>query len=306
MFIRNFNAQFLSQNKEDDLIKKSNLIKTNKYIMGAITSRGTNPRRKQNLDHSLIITHPKNEDLSMMLIVDGKDDIENSSIAAQITIEKLCLWFKRLSKMQINTAVLLESLLLGELRKINLDLYRYYNPAEVSFALAIKGKKDTFIANIGNCRAYTIKDNNITLQTTDNLAWYNHNDQNSITPDEVKFLVGKDYVSRTIGGHDNSKQYFMPYTKNIENSEYDSLILTTHGITDVLDSSDLLYYSKTNDIEETLDNIINKAIYGVSTPLPEYLLEKFKKQHKEYMLLQKTIPGDSNATAIVLKKTKNS
>lgn len=300
----NLNIEFLSQTLNEELIKKSKLIKTNEYTIGAITSRGTNVNRNTNQDYSAIALHSKDDNISMMILADGKDEAKNSDLATQILVETLCLWFKRLSKREANTAMILEAKLLGELRKLNLDLYRYYNPSKTSFALALKGKKETFIANVGNCRCYTINGDEISLQTTDNLVWYDYNEPSLITPDEVKFLYSKDYVSRTIGGHDNSKRYFEPYVSIVNNNDFDSLVLTTHGVTDVLDSKEIKTCVIDNNIDIALDKIISKTLYSDPKQLPQDLLDRFTEENNQHMLIEKTIPGDSNATAIVYKKTK--
>jgi len=167
----NIKFEYLSQTLDEELIKKSKLVKTNDFTIGAVTSRGTNLQKK-NQDHSLIVT---NKNLVMMALTDGRDDLENSDLVAQILIEKLGMWFKRLPKSYINTPIVLESMLFGELRKVNSDIYKYYRPGASSFVLAIRGKKETFIANVGNCRCYMVKGGIINLETTDNLVWYNYN-----------------------------------------------------------------------------------------------------------------------------------
>lgn len=149
-----------------------------------------------------------------------------------------------------------------------------------------------------------MNDSDIDLRTTDNLAWYLYNDQNLINSDEVKYLAGKDYVSRTIGKEDNSKRYFEPFISIINNKDYDSLLLTTHGVNDVLDSDELFQFVKENNIDDALLNIINDSIFSAPKQNPSDLMLRFK--NKENMLIEKTVPGDSNASAIVYKKKKNS
>ena len=281
MNAKKYNIEFLYQPLEDkELIKKSKLIKTQKYTMGAITSRGTNKLRKLNQDYSAIAAHPRNENLAFMVIADGKSDSIKSELASQILVEELSSWFTRLSKTYINNPMILEPMLLGELRNLNLRLHQSNNNKgiETSFALAVKGKKETFIANVGNCRCYTINNDEITMQTTDDLRWYAYNSRSLITPDEVKFLIGKDFLERTIGGQDNSKRHFEPFTQIISNKNYDSLILTTHGVTDVLDSTDLKKIVKDKDVEEVLDNIIYDSIYSKPKQTPEKLLNKFETE----------------------------
>lgn len=299
--------QYLSQNFiDDEIIKKSKLIKTNNYSMGAITTRGTNPKRPFNHDYSAIMTYPGNDDIAMLIMADGKDDSENGRVASSELVHTLSEWFlsRTMSESYINIPVLLEGKLLGELRNLNRRLYEDEAVGDVSFALAIIGKEYTLIANVGNVRCYSMNDSDIDLRTTDNLAWYLYNDQNLINSDEVKYLAGKDYVSRTIGKEDNSKRYFEPFISIINNKDYDSLLLTTHGVNDVLDSDELFQFVKENNIDDALLNIINDSIFSAPKQNPSDLMLRFK--NKENMLIEKTVPGDSNASAIVYKKKKNS
>lgn len=291
---------------DDDIIKQTKLIKNNKYSMGAITTRGTNLMRPFNQDYSAIMTLPDNENIVMLIMADGKEESVNGKIAASEIVYTLSEWFlsKSLSETYINIPVLLEAKLLGELRNLNRKIYDNKSIGDASFALAIIGAEDTLIANIGNVRCYSINNEKITLETTDNLMWYLYNNNELITADEVKYLSGKDYVSRTIGKADNSKRLFEPFIKIISNNDYNSLLLTTHGVTDVLDSNELFDLLKENDTNEALSNIIYNSLFTESKVYPEELLKKLK--NKKNMLIEKTVPGDSDASAIVYQKKKNS
>ena len=297
------NIEYLNQKIIDsNLIKKSNLIKTDKYAMGAITTRGTNPERPHNEDYSAIMTYPLNDDLVMLIMADGKDNSANGRIAARELVRALSNWFlsKGMSQSYINIPVLLEGSLLGELRRINRELYVDKGIGDASFALAVIGKEDTLIANVGNVRCYSINENTIDLKTTDDLLWYLYNNPELINPDQVKYLVGKDYLSRTIGKDDNIRCHFEPYISIVRNTEYNSLLITSHGVNDVLDSDELLKYVNENNVEDAMINIINASIYGEPKHYPKDLALKLK--NKENMLIKQTVPGDSNASAVLYKK----
>ena len=301
------NIEYLNQKLADrELIKKTKLIKTDKYTMGAITTRGTNTKRQYNQDYSAIMTYPENDDLAMIIMADGKDDSINGIAASRELVHVLSNWFlsKQMSESYINMPVVLEGRLLGELRELNRRIYEDSAVGDTSFALAIIGNQYTLIANVGNVRCYSLNENEINLQTTDNLAWYLYNDPNLITPDEVKYLSGKDFISRTIGKNDNSKRHFEPFISIIKNSEYDSLLLTTHGVNDILDSDELFNFIKENDVSDALYKIAYSSVFSSPKKYPKYLLDRFK--NKENMIIERTIPGDSNASALVYKKTKNS
>ena len=298
--------EYLNQCIDDDLIKKTKLIKTNKYCMGAITTRGTNEERLFNQDYSAIVSYPYTDDIVMLIAADGKYDSEDGKTAAFELVHALSEWFlsKSLGEFYINTPVLLEGKLFGELRKLNRKLYDDKSVGDTSFALAIIGKEDTLIANIGNVRCYSVNNDDITLQTRDDLIWYLYNSSDLITADEVKYLIGKDYISQTIGKADNSKRLFHPFINIISNDDYDSLLLTTHGVNDVLDSDELFDFVCENDVSDVLLNIINASIFAKSKSCSDDLLSRHEKMAN--MLIERTIPGDSNASAIVYKKTKNS
>ncbi len=307
LYMENFKIEYLNQNFIDsDIVKKTSLIKTDTYSMGAITTRGTNPKRPFNQDYSAIMTYPGNDNIAILIMADGKDDSENGKIASKELVYTLSNIFlnKSLSETFINIPVLLESKLLGELRQLNRRLYEDEVVGDVSFALAVIGKEETLIANVGNVRCYSINDDNIKLQTTDNLTWYLYNSPELITPDEVKYLIGKDYVSKSIGKENNLQKQFEPFIKIIDNQTYNSLLLTTHGVNDVLDSTELFNILSQNNTEDALQTIIYDSIFSESKPSPKELLSRFKD--RENMIIEKTIPGDSNASAIVYKKTKNS
>lgn len=301
---KEFNLQYLTQSFDDGLIKKSRLIKTDKYVMGAITTKGTNPKREENHDYSFISSHYRSDDIAFMLIADGKDDIKGSDEAAKLLVRNLERWFKGLSKTEINTPMILEPRLLGELRILNQDVFKYYYPAQVSFALALRGKDETFIANLGNCRCYSINDDNVSLQTTDSLKWYVYNNPKLINPDEVKFLCGKDVLERGIGCAPNNKRKFEPFVSIVDNDDYDSLVLTTHGVTDVLDSDEIQTIILDNNIDGALYELAYQSLGGPSKELPNEIIERFGAENHPAAFIEKTIPGDSSASAIVYKKVR--
>lgn len=299
------NIEYLNQSFIDsNLIKQTKIIKTSKYSVGAITATGTNPKRQFNQDYGAIMTYPNNENLAMYILADGKDDSVNGKVASSELVHTLSEWFlsKKMSESYINIPVILEGNLLGELRKINRKLYNDNSAGDTSFALAIIGKKDTLIANVGNVRCYSINKDDIKLQTTDNLTWYLYNNPELINPDEVKYLAGKDYISRTIGKSDNKDKLFEPFINIIENKSYQSLLLTTHGVNDVLDSVEMLEAIKNNTVSEALYEIIYNSVFTSPKTYPENIASRFK--HKENMLIKQTVPGDSNASAILYKKTR--
>lgn len=294
----------LYQKIDDTLIKKSELVKTNKYNIGIITSRGVNQNRRFNQDCAAIVTHPRGENLAMLIVADGLDDSVNGYVASQVVVRRLGRWFERLPKTYVNNPIILESFLFEELRDINTMLYEGIDKSsEAAFSLAILGKRETMIANVGSCRGYTIKGTQPTLQTVDHLKWFAYNPDLKISPDEVKFLLAKDGLSKTVGGSDSRKHYFEPSINIIDNN-YDSLVLTTHGVTDVLDGDELGRIVGESSVESALAQITTRALFANPEQVPEALVERFQKVGKARMLMRETVPGSAASTAIVLKKTK--
>ena len=286
---------------DEQLIKNSKLIKTPKYSIMMSTTKGLN--KEENQDCGLITTHPNNPDFIMMLVADGRSISEDGQLAAQMLSKTLERWFL---KLPANISPLaFEHTLIKNLRRLNDYLYNE-ELSETSFVLAIKCKEDTWIGNIGNCRCYTLNDKKISMQTIDDLVWYRYNDKNIIKPDEIKFLAGKDYLEKAIGESANKEQNFYPNIEIIDNEDYDSLILTTHGITDVLNENEIKEIVEGATAKEAALGLVATSMWIDAKPLPQELIERFKKQGQNATFIKKTVPGDSNATALVYKKTKNS
>ena len=297
-------VEFLSQKMTDEeLIKKSKLIKTPKYSIMIATTRGTNPEREENQDYSAVVTHPNNEDFVMMLVADGRSNSENGKIASKLLAKTLENWFVRLPAHISPLAF--EHTIIKNLRRLNDYLYNE-ELSETSFVLAVKCKEDTWIANLGNCRCYALHNGNIEMKTTDDLVWFRYNDENLINPDEIKYLAGKDYVEKAIGESANKEQNFFPNVEIIDNDDYDSLVLTTHGITDVLDSEEIKEIVDKATTKDAAVGLVATSILIEPKKLPEELIQRFKDADRGTTFIKETVPGDSNATALVYKKTRSS
>lgn len=295
-------AIFLTQSdRDEELIKKSKLVKTAKYSAMMATTRGLNNAKQENQDYSAIVIHPRNEDFVMMLVADGRSESEDGKLASEMLACSLEKWFIRLPARISPLAF--EHTFIKNLRRLNEYLYNE-GLSETSFVLAIKCKDNTWIANIGNCRCYTVKDDEIKMQTEDDLVWYKFNDKDLINEDEIKYLVGKDYLEKTIGGSANKEQKFYP---NIEiiNNDYDKLVLTTHGITDVLDAKEIKAIVDSSDTEEAAKALVATSMLIDGKKAPKELIEKLYDINRN-SFIRETVPGDSNATALVYKKTRSS
>lgn len=297
-------VEFLSQRIDDEaLIKKSKLVKTPKYSAMIATTRGINEKRQDNQDYGAIITHPNNEDFVMMLVADGRSQSENGKVASKMLTKILGRWFQKLPAHISPLAF--EHTIIKNLRRLNDYLYNE-EMSETSFAIAIKCKEDTWIANLGNCRCYTLNNNQIEMQTEDDLVWFRYNNKDLITNDEIKFLAGKDYLEKAIGESANEEKNFYPNIEIVDNEDYDALVLTTHGVTDVLDSYEIKEIVSTGDTEDAALGLVVTSMLINPKPLPEELIERFRNANQKTTFIEQTVPGDSNATALVYKKTRSS
>ena len=133
----------------------------------------------------------------------------------------------------------------------------YRNGCATTLTCAIINDTHTVIANIGDSRAYTVKNNRIEQITKDDsVVWYYY-EQGELTKEELRFHRENSLITKCIGPDYN----IQPEITVIENDSYDGILLFTDGVTDCLSDSKIqkLVHS---DKETLAQTIIQEAVYG--------------------------------------------
>ena len=257
--------------------------------------------RKNQEDAVLLIKDVENPNLKMMVVADGMGGLSSGELASNAIVKELKNWFENLSELQkdafYNSTERARYTLLNEIEFELQPLVQWetLNQGGSTLVCAIIGKDDTLVANVGDSRAYIVKDNKlIQVSREDTVA--QRNLEKGHTPDKEasRFDEESNILLQDIGMDRNMLNE--PYVKVIKNSDYDMLLLFTDGVTDCLSDDDIVAVCKNTDIKNLSKKITEKAISHDSI-LPE--------EYSNYTGLNIYIPGGKdNATTAVYSRRK--
>ena len=143
-------------------------LKHSEYNLGKqISATQDIGNKKANQEDSvLILEHPKNKNFKLLAVADGIGGREQGELASNNVMKKLIKWFENQNqKTYINIAR--GTLALDKLMKNILDDVEISTQAGTTLSLALVGQTETLIANIGDSRVYTLKEQELIKQTKD-------------------------------------------------------------------------------------------------------------------------------------------
>ena len=114
-----------------------------------------------------------------------------------------------------------------------------------------------------------------------------------LTKEDIRYYKDNNIISQAIGVTNNVEAQIQV----IDNSEYDTLLLLTYGVTDCLSDEKIKVIANTTRTNEILDKIIEEAVY---TPQPMSTGITLPKSEIYY-----PAPGKDNTTAVIYTKKIN-
>lgn len=248
--------------------------------------------RENQEDAVLLIKDKENPNVKMVVVADGMGGWQNGEVASNKVICELRDWFENLTDEQkkafdMGIGALKEELI----HKIGIDIQSKIEVGGTTIVCALVGKSETMIANIGDSRAYQVKDGKL-LQVSreDTVAWRNFENGLNPTKEVTRFDSSSNELLQCLGM--NNRDLIRPHVEIIPNQEYDMLLLFTDGVTDCLSDEDIAVVCRTTDKKLLSKKIVEKALKHDSVEPEEY---------SEFTHLNQYIPGGKdNTTAAVI------
>lgn len=242
--------------------KKSTKIKeymANNCILDSLSNTGL--VRDNNEDRVTTVVHPKNPNFKLLAVADGVGGYENGEMASNFAIMTLQKWFTNLSEDLINNNKYISKSIVQMIKFINNYLYivkSCRNGCGTTLTCAIVNGHDTIIANIGDSRAYIIKDNEIKQITRDDsLVWYYY-ESGDLSKEQLRFHKQSSLITKYVGPDFNID----PEITKISNRSYDGLLLFTDGVTDCISDSKIEKIVTKSKKTNLVHAIIKEAVYG--------------------------------------------
>ena len=251
--------------------------------------------RESNEDAAIVLNHPKNKNVKLMLVADGMGGKEYGEIAANYIASSISKWFSNKDIKTLNDIAKTEDLIKRYIKVLNTNLIRNYGEDVLgtTLSLAIITKKKTLIVNIGDSRTYTFKDNKLTQITEDDSDVWLYHKYAGVKKDDLRYFVNNNVISACIG----ICQELCKISTYIIDSNYDIILSVTDGVTDIITDKKITSLMKKYHHNNLLDKIIYEAV-NVEQNLKVPLYLKRKKLSK-YIVPFK---GRDNATGAIYIK----
>ncbi len=179
-----------------------------------------------------------NTDQTIALIADGMGGHEQGEVASQFVATKIKEKFEPTNYFKLEDG---EKFVRDLIIQTNRELYDYSiqntNEKNMGTTLVLAAFFDEmiFIFNIGDSRAYGLKRHEIRQITNDHTFVNMLVDSGEITKEEAKTHPQKNIVTKALG----TTRLLQPDVFRLKNHLYNYILLTSDGVTDVLDDESI-------------------------------------------------------------------
>ena len=209
----------------------------------------------------------------------GSEEEDFGEVASDTAINKLKEWFEGLTEEQrkcFQTGVVgLKNDLQEKIERdiqIEVENATHYLGG-TTLVCAIIGEKDTLIANIGDSRAYIIKDGKLKQISREDTLAHRMIIKGILPNKEVaRFYSKSNIITQCIGM--SRKDLNHPNIEIINNSDYDMLLLFSDGVTNCYSEKDIAVVCKNSNKKEVARIIVEKALKKDEFAPEEYLEDK--------------------------------
>ena len=251
--------------------------KHNDYALNGelFATQDVGKERDNQEDSVIIMVHPNNPDFKLLAVADGMGGYEGGEIASSTTIKKISEWFSNLSEEYYYNPDLIMNEMNLNITRINNELNDYCEKRNskcgTTLTCAIVTEKETVVSHIGDSRCYLLKDGHVNLLTQDqSVVWPEVIDPSSeekrtaypfeLSHEEIDELRFKPYsyaLTSCIGCNNESVN---PLYWKIDNDSYDTLLVTSDGVSDLLSIPEIKIISDTTPVDYLTKTIVARAL----------------------------------------------
>lgn len=234
--------------------------------------------REKNEDAVLSTTHPRNNNIKLLIVADGMGGRKDGEIAANYVVSSLNRWFYNKDIETLNNSEKVEKLLNKYIKTLNTNLIKKYGEDQLgtTLTLALINQKNTIIVNIGDSRAYIYKKSKLIQITEDDSDVWMYYKYGGVKKDYLRFFCNNNIISACIGICNELCKISSIIIKN----DYDIILLLTDGVTDNITDKKIKQIIKKNLKKNILSSIINEAVYvDQHFKIPISLKRKYKSKY---------------------------
>ena len=250
--------------------------------------------RPTNEDSVLTLVHPE-DDFKLLAVADGMGGKEYGDICSNYVVKVIGEWF--LSK---HKAFFLDlSFVKDELVDIILHCNEHFlssygeNIVGTTLTLALVLARETIVVHLGDSRCYFYKEHILTQVTEDDSdVWLYHKYQ-GIRKEWLRYFSTSNIINNCIG---ISKDSCKPHVYIFPNDIYQSIIITSDGVTDLVADNRIRNILET-DIKSACKKLVYEAVH-VNQNL--FIPSELKKLSYDYYIVPSQ--GRDNASVVLFSK----
>lgn len=250
----------LNQCKLDLLSREQQNIPRHDYCLDNLyVSMDLGNKKENQEDSAIILTHPQNPDFKMLVVADGMGGLMAGEEASFFITSQITNWFEHLDPQYFaakNTGILSQCFN-EEIQNINNRLYdTYRGNSSSTFVGCIVSEKETIVSHVGDSRAYIFKQGKLQQLTKDDSLCYCQYQGGIIKQkDDIRFHKDSNVVTKAMG----LKEDITPHTSTIHNSDYDTLLLFSDGVTDCISDNQIKAITTHTDIQSLAKTLVDTA-----------------------------------------------
>ncbi|MDP4093850.1 MAG: Stp1/IreP family PP2C-type Ser/Thr phosphatase [Bacillota bacterium] len=195
------------------------------------------------------------------IIADGMGGHNSGEIASKMAVDSISSFILQYAERFVNEEVISEAIM-EAVKKANEEIYteaaqhKSNSGMGTTLTVAVINNKKIYIGHVGDSRAFLIRNNEMTLLTTDHTYIEELVKNGSITREEALSHPKKNVLVRAVGCEENINVDIYVY----DIQEGDICLLCTDGLTNMLSENELLDIVKSSeDPEYICKELVNNA-----------------------------------------------
>ncbi len=196
---------------------------------------------------------------AFVVVCDGMGGASAGDIASKTATEIISQYFLNAYSPKMSSEDIIK-LLNNAIASANIEVYSLSQKDEnlkgmgTTVVAAVVNETSAIICNIGDSRAYCINDDVIQI-TRDHSMVQSLVESGKISPEQAKTHPEKNIITRALG----VEETVLCDSYCVEINENDNILLCTDGLTNMVDSNNILRIFKDNALDKMTDLLVNEA-----------------------------------------------
>lgn len=214
-------------------------------------------RRQSNQD--ACFTGRLYENTMLVIVCDGMGGANAGNVASEMAIKCISEYVGKSFRKKMDENDMAE-MLKNALISANIEIYDMsrkndqYSGMGTTAVVSIVKDKTAVICHAGDSRAYLVNDD-ITQLTKDHSIVQSLIESGKLTPDEAKTHPRKNVITMALGAEED----ISPDILTVQLKEKDSILFCTDGLTNFVETPDILNIFTTNEINSVATTLVERA-----------------------------------------------